>query len=496
MKITKIILWLLIISYTVFFSYLSIKRYRTLNSHYYDLGIMNQTVYNTSQGHFLEMTDQTLKKNISRLAVHFDPILAAFAPFYKIYPGAETLLIGQTVIVALGALAVYLLAEKILKKEWLSLLFSVLYLLYFPVSRANLFDFHAVVLATTFFLFAIYFYLSKKKFLFFFFVLLSLLTKEHVGLVVAFLGVYIFIFKKDKKTGLTTFLLGMVFFIATVYFIIPYFRQQTHFALRYFQDFGDSPTLVVFNLVRYPLYTIRYFFHPDVYTYLFRLFSPMFYSLFSPFTLLIALPELAINVFSLNSNMRAIFFHYNAIIVPFVFYSSILGYKFLDERIKSKLLKNSILVLFIFSNLYSVYLYSPLPLKFLKDPLVLRKQTSLKLKTVEDWEEKLKDPSIKVATTPILAPYFTEREYYYNFLFDPAYASMGYTDEDVTATSENVYKMAEYVIIDRAEIGRLSKGTLAVKFYQNFLTDRNYRMIFSDDQGADSIEVYQRVSNL
>ena len=117
----QIILWFCIVFFIIFFSYLSIKRYQTLNSYYYDLGIMNQVVYNTSKGRFLEMTNQELKRNASRLAIHFDPILALFAPFYKIYEGPEILLIGQALILGLGAWAVCLISEKILKKKFLVL---------------------------------------------------------------------------------------------------------------------------------------------------------------------------------------------------------------------------------------------------------------------------------------------------------------------------------------------------------------------------------------
>lgn len=489
----EIILGALIVLYIICFSFLSIQRYITLNSHYYDLGIMNQVVYNTSRGRILEMTDQTLKRNINRMAVHFDPIMVVFAPFYLIYPGAETLLAGQTVFVALGALAVYLIAREILKKKGLSLFFAVVYLGFFPVERANLFDFHAVVMATTFFLFAWYFYLVKKKFWFFFFIILSLMTKEHVGLVVTLFGIYLFFFKKDRKTGLATFLMGIFFFIATVYFIIPYFRQSTHFAMRYFSDFGDSPTSVLVNLIRHPLVTIRHIFNTDTYDYLLRMLAPLFYALFSPWTLLIALPEFAINIISINDNMRSIYFHYNAIIVPFLIYSAIVGYQAFNNKVKNKKIKNFVFMVFIIVNLFSIYLYNPIPLKFFRNQFILKSPSQLTIKTISIWENNLRDDSIKVATTPKLAPFFTERLYYYNFLYDPAFASMGYSDEDVIASSKDTYKLAEYVIIDKTEIGDINgPGTLPVKFYQNLRSDNNYRMIYSNDR---DIEVYKRVKS-
>lgn len=371
-------------------------------------------------------------------------------------------------------------------------MFAVLYLLYFPVQRENLFDFHAVALSTSFFLFAFYFYIVKKRFWFLFFIFLTLLTKEHVGLVVGLLGAYLFLFKKDRKMGLITFLLGTIFFIGTIYFIIPYFRQQNHFALRYFGDFGESPSQIILNIFRHPAVTANHIFKPEIYNYLLKLFLPMFFSLFSPFTLLIASPELAINVLSINSNMRSIYFQYNAIIIPFMFISLISGYKFLSDKIKNKNLFHLILYIFIATNLVSIYLYNPVPNGLVKDPLSFRKQSAEKLKVIADWDTLLKDSSIKVATTPILAPYFTERTYYYNFLYDPAYSSMGYTDEDVIASSQDVYKLADYVIIDRSEIGNVNHGTIAVKFYQRLRNDKNYKMIYSDNDDPRSIEVYKK----
>ena len=64
---------------------------------------MVQTVWNTAHGHFLQMTSGD-GVQISRLAAHFDPILAAFAPLWWIWPSPEMLLTVQAIVVALGAL--------------------------------------------------------------------------------------------------------------------------------------------------------------------------------------------------------------------------------------------------------------------------------------------------------------------------------------------------------------------------------------------------------
>lgn len=469
----KIILWFFILSFIVFFSYLSIKRYCTLNSYYYDLGIMNQVVYNTSKGRFLEMTNQELIKNTSRLAIHFDPILALFAPFYKIYSGPEVLLIGQSIILGLGALAVFLISKKILNKELISLVFSLLYLLYFPIQRVSLFDFHAVALSTSFFLFALYFNLVNKNKLYFLFIFLALLTKEHVGLVVIFLGLYLIFVKKQKKIGIVTSVLGSIFFISTIYFIIPYFRGTEHFATKYFFDIKSRLTTIFV----------------DGFSYVKLLILPNFYSLFSPLTLLISLPEWAINISSSNNNMRSIFFHYNSAIVPFIFYSLILGYRNFNKLIKNKLIKNLIFILFIVLNLRSIYLYNPIPY-FVKRPVNYSELSPITKSSLALWKEKLKDDNIKVSTTPKLAPFFTNRRFYYNFLYDSAFSEMGLTEKDIFKNEVNKYTLADYVIINKSEIGDVNKKTLPIKFYQKLRDDHDFKMIFSDDNG---IEVYKKI---
>lgn len=486
----ELALGILIAFYIGIFSYLSIKRYQTLNSHYYDLGIMNQVVYNTSQGRILEMTDQQLKKNLNRLAIHFDPILIVFVPLYKIYQGPEVLLVVQTVVLALGALAIFLISQEIVGKKQISLLFSLSYLCYFPIQRTNLFDFHAVTLASTFLLFAIYFNLIKKNIWSFVFILLALLTKEHVGLIVFLFGLYQIFFRKERKFGLIIAALGIIFFVSIIYFIIPFFRKENHFALKYFADFGDQPTQIVTNFFRHPRLTLSYLFRQETVSYIVRMMTPNFYSLFSLPALLISLPEWVINIFSTNGNMRSIYFHYNSLIVPFIFYSLILGYKNFNKIIKNRIVRKIALFLFIYLNLYSFYLYNPPPVSLVREPVILYDIDKEKIKTINNWKKILKNENIKLATTPKLAPFFTERKYYFNFLYDPSYALMGYTDEDVLKDKNNDYKFADYVIIDKTEIGDLSTGSLPVKFYQNFREDKNFQTIFSDNK---TIEVYKKL---
>src|SRR3990167_3980734 len=346
----KIVLWAMILLYIGYFSYFTILRYRTLYASYFDLGIMHQTVYNTYQSikkqdmsRFLELTNPFGPEQIKRMAIHNDILLAFMAPFYFIYSGPETLLVIQTIVLALGAWAVFLIVRKVLEKEkkrnFIGLIFVTAYLLYPPMQRANIFEFHAVTLTTTTLLFMFYFWLGKKYRLSFLFFILSIIAKEQVALTTLFFGMYIlYNNRRDKinvRYSLLIMITSIIWFVASMLIIIPYFRGSNHFALNYYEDFLKS------------------LFHIDSLRYLFFLLGPTtFLSLLSPLHLLIALPEFGINLLSNNWNMRNIVFHYTSVIQPFVFISAIYGVK----KFNNKRLAIVGIIILLFSLLFSYFI--------------------------------------------------------------------------------------------------------------------------------------------
>lgn len=436
---------------------------------------MNQVVYNTSRGRILEMTNPTFFKNMSRLAIHFDPILIFFAPFYWFFPSPTILLIIQVIIVAFGALVIYKLSFLILKKRTISFLFFLLYLLNYQIARSLLFDFHPVVLAIPFLLSAFYFYHLKKLKLYYFFIFLSLLTKEHIGLFLVFLGLFYFFVFKDKKNGSFTFIIGFLFFITINFLVIPHFRQESHFALSYYNDLRNKET--IFNLLT-----------KDKIRYLARIYSPFLYSFFNP-VIIISFPELMINFLSNNSNMRAIYFHYQSLILAGLFYGLILGYRSFEIFFKkNRLSKKFFFSLFLIFNLYYFYLYYPLPY-FVKEKINFLEISDQTKKIIYFWQRNLNNEKIKVSTTPKLAPFFTNRRFYLNFLFDYAFYSLGYTDEEIFRMNKENYRMVDYIIVYQKEIGDLSKENATTKLYNNLLKDNDFKLIFNEAE----IQVFKKI---
>jgi uncharacterized membrane protein len=108
-----VILWVLILVFIVTFAILSLRRHAALGSNGLDLGNVNQALWNTAHGDFLAFTNMAPVRN--RLALHVEPILLFFVPFYWAgLGGPRLLLVVQAIIVGLGALPLYLLACEIL----------------------------------------------------------------------------------------------------------------------------------------------------------------------------------------------------------------------------------------------------------------------------------------------------------------------------------------------------------------------------------------------
>lgn len=356
-----IILWGSIISYIAYFTYYSFEKHANFFTGRFDLGNMDQTVWNTLHGRIFQLTNPDGIETISRLAIHADFILILLSPFYLIWEDPRILLFIQTVVLGLGAYFIYKIANYILKNSTISTIMAISYLLNPFVQKQNLFDFHAVVLSTTFLLAAFYSTLVKNYKFFFLFLILAVLTKENVYLIASIFGLYLAYKTKDKKWLFLTLASAFLFYIF-ISTLIPWARGGQHFATEYFREFGDTPSSILGNLISSPIKTFSSLLTQSNFSYLYKLFLPVgFVSILAPFILFFAAPDLAINMLSENENLRTLTFHYGATIIPFIYIAAIFGLKrILDVRLK--LITPKFASYFIIAtSLFASYHYGVLP---------------------------------------------------------------------------------------------------------------------------------------
>jgi len=212
------------IFFIIILSTASIKQHENYLSGF-DLGLAANTLWNiTHSGHNGSVMNLYFSGYAGNnyLGLHFSPLLFLMVPIFKIFSSPITLLILQNIILVAGVIPLYLIA-KFFKLNNLIVVFLVLYYFLFPaITSAALYDYHPETLFPLIFLLAFYYYLKQRNYLFWFFIGLLILNKENAILFVAFLGLFIFFSnRKERKKGITLFLVGIISFCLIIYCAIP-----------------------------------------------------------------------------------------------------------------------------------------------------------------------------------------------------------------------------------------------------------------------------------
>src|SRR5438132_1803376 len=251
------LLILIMVVYTLDMSHQAILRYDTFKATSFDLGNMDQVLWNTIHGRLFQFTNQAIDwyGPPTRLAVHVEPILLPLSLLYLFHADPRILLVFQTLVLVSGALPVFLLTRKYLP-EWpiLAALMVVAYLLSPALLGINIFDFHPISLATPLLLYAMLALDHKRYGWFILACILAAMCKEDVPLTIAVLGLYLVWKYKLPRLGITLTIGGLIWsFIG--FSIISHFypgTQHNNFWYRY-QALGSSPGEAIVNLIIHPL---------------------------------------------------------------------------------------------------------------------------------------------------------------------------------------------------------------------------------------------------
>ena len=478
------VVWLFIFAYGIYFSALSMQRHRAFLTNASDLGQIDQAIWNSSQGRFLEFTRRTGEQSI-RLTDHVEPLFVLIAPIFFLYDNVEALLILQSFVIALGALAVFWIAnEKFRHVEWNStaqqsvekikatnqiefaaVLFAAMYLLFPALQASNLAEFHAVTFVPSLVLFAYHYGLQKKWERFALFAILLLLVKEEIALLVLMLAGYFVIsdfrfqisdlktfparffayLKTAPRVPLVFVFLSLLWFVLTFFVIIPQFNTA-----------GRSPYTCRYVVSEDCREVVRGLFLQERLGYLFQLFaSSGFVSLLDPISLLLGSPLILANVISNYPAQYSGTFHYSAPVVPYFILAAIGGSVWLarvierkrEREIESDSLHRSIapsLPLSITSSLYLpiiVFLIAFVYHLLAGSTPIARAysfpQISLRNQLFEKFAAQIPRDA-NVSTTPSLHPHLSHREFLYRYpvVNDADYVMLDVNESDRGIPSE------------------------------------------------------------
>jgi uncharacterized membrane protein len=324
------VLWVGVTGYSVLFSFVTVTRHFNFQTHALDLGYYVQLTWNLARGHGAYVS----LPEMNAWGDHLSPIMYLFVPLFWVAPGPVPLLIAQSVILALGAVAVFAIARRRLEDERPAAAFALLYLVNPSLHGINVRDFHAAALAIPLLLAAMCFAEARRPWLFLASVALTLLTREDAAIPVAGLGLWLALAGGQWIWGGLLAAGAVVWLVVETGYVLTYFRGEpyAHHLARY-SHLGRSVTEIVMTVLLHPLTTLGGVLTADRILYLFVMLAPLAaLPLLAPADLAGALPALAENLLSRDPviyNPRA---QYQAFVIPFLLVAAIGGYARLARR--------------------------------------------------------------------------------------------------------------------------------------------------------------------
>lgn len=325
--------------FAVYFSAITVAMHAKVITSRFDLGNMDQVVWNTSHGRIFEFTNPYTTENVVRYIHHADIFLVLFAPFYWLYASPNVLLVAQAVVVALGGWLVYRLAKRVLGHDWLAAVLALAFLFYPTLQRAVLFDFHSLTLAATFGVGMVLAYVERRWKTFAMFAVLFALCKEELPLMIASLAV-LMLWRHwrevpIRKIAFTTLAVSVAYFGITYFAIMPAARDgaSSKYVVQY-DVLGTSPKEMLQNISANPRLLLAMVGGAQArHMYAGQLGPVGFLPLASPFWLALAWPDYVVNLFNERIEPRLMIYHYQAAIAGFVFIASIFGVAAIRRRV-------------------------------------------------------------------------------------------------------------------------------------------------------------------
>ncbi|MEM7033235.1 MAG: DUF2079 domain-containing protein [Chloroflexota bacterium] len=322
-----------ILAFGLYFSWYGIQRYQTLNAYTADLSLIDQAIWNTGQGHFLEATWGN--KQQPRTAEHFEPLLIPLAAIYWFWDDVRAILVVQAFALALGALPVFWIAQDVLGRHhfiprWIPLAFPILYLLSPPLQAAAVADFHADPLMVAPWLFTFWYVTQQKWRWAWVWAIVVMLSKENMPTLIVMMGGYLIVTgwlnrKRESDQYVSYFKHGTGFIVVGIaWFLIATFVIVAPLAEVYFGTNG--PIYLDNRFSSNPLDWLAVLSEPDRLKYLLGLaMTTGGLAVLAPQYLLLGLPIFVANVFSNFAGQYSGEQHYSAPLVAVIVVAAIYG---------------------------------------------------------------------------------------------------------------------------------------------------------------------------
>ena len=303
--------WVMALAFAGLYATISVARFERLGTRSFDLGIFEQAIrhYAHLQAPIVDLEGA----GHNFLGDHWNPAIAVFAPFYRLFPTPVTLLVGQAVVIAVGVVPMTRAGMRHLGR-WPGVAVGLAFGMSYGIQAAVDFDFHEVALAVPLLAFALEAFLAGRWTGVVAWAAPLVLVKEDLGLTVAAIGLVLgLVGARRWGVGLVAF--GLASFALTMTVLIPHFNAEGSTGFSRLETQPGTGTLLQ-RLLDLTLDVATP--GPRATTMLLLLVVTAFLGLRSPLMILV-LPTLAWRFVSTNENFWGQSFHYDLVLMPIVF---------------------------------------------------------------------------------------------------------------------------------------------------------------------------------
>lgn len=342
---------LLVGSYVAWNLYLCWKMYYGYGYPPFDLAIFDQGLWLLSHLHAPFVT--IMGRNL--FGDHASLILLLVAPFYRLVPEPQGILVLQTLSLAAASAPIFVLAKKMTHSTMIATVLVGVYLLNPALQQGNLEQFHPEALQVLIISVAIYAAVESRGALLGVMVVLALLVKEDAAALVVPLGLWVLI-RRDRRWGLSIIAGAVAWALVANLAIIPtLLGTNSFYASRI--PFGGLWG-VLRTVASSPIQFISYLRSSTRLFYVWQMgFSTGWIFLLAPEIAAIALLALVENVISLDPYMHQILYHYSMPLVPVL----VIGTAFAIGAQKSERRRNVATAIVVVSALVSSILWGLAP---------------------------------------------------------------------------------------------------------------------------------------
>ncbi len=438
----SLVLLLCMALYVGYFGAFSVRKHEAFQTHTSDLGNMDQPIWNTLHGRFVQETRHDGRQS-SRLTDHFEPIFLLVSLVFLLHDDVTSLLWLQTAVLALGAVPAYAWARKRLRSRAAGLAFAASYLLFPALQAANLTEFHASPLAVPLLLAAFHVGHQRQHGWLALFTFLSLTVKEEVALVVAMLGLYLFFVVRDRKAGIWVAAAGLAWFAVATFGIIAHHSRQFYgdvaaegsiYFKRYAHLGGGVPGILQALATR-PGEVLALLATQERLAYWARILAPVgFLAVLGPLELALAAPILAANLLADYPAMYSGEYHYSALVVPFAVAGAVAGAAWCVRKVAAwthwprSWVLGGVCAWLLGWSLLAQRMWGFTPL----NPEVAWPEVTPHHRLLARFAAQI-PPEARLSTTPPLNPHLSHREVIYDF---PVVLDADYVLVDAASTTD------------------------------------------------------------